>query len=332
MTRSKTPSFWYRSESSAEPLIETAMAPLACIYALGHKIHQISKKPQHFSAPVICIGNIVTGGSGKTPSALALSKLIKHEKLALNPFFLTRGYGGHMKGPVLAHPQEHDFRETGDEALLLAKSAPTIVAENRALGAELAIEEGADIILMDDGLQNPGIHKDIRLVVIHGDTGFGNKKILPAGPLRSPLLKAITNADAFIMIGEDKRNVRAILPAGKPVFSASVSALETPPKDKKYVAFAGLGYPQKFFNTLDKLGCNVVETLSFPDHYPYMAEDLERLSGLAEGKDAELITTEKDYQRLPTDFKTKVHVLPIELAWDNEAALVAFLKDKLQKT
>ena len=325
----KTPSFWYRSEDSKPPFIETIITPLSSLYALAHKIHQASKTPEHFDIPIICIGNIVAGGAGKTPVAIALEKIIKSNKLAKNAFFLTRGYGGHLKHPLVANNQSHNFKEIGDEAILLSKHASTIVSKKRTLGAAFAIKKGADLIIMDDGLQNPTIHKDIKFIVIDGTMGFGNKKTIPAGPLRSRLMKSLLCADAFILIGEDKRDILKILPSNKPVFFATLSAIKTPPENKKYLAFTGIGFPEKFFNTLQSLKCDIVKTLSFPDHYPYCEKDLNQLLDLADENDSELITTEKDYIRLPESFKDKVQTLPIELVWNNETAIINFLKDRL---
>jgi tetraacyldisaccharide 4'-kinase len=308
----KTPDFWYRSAQQPPAILEKLLFPLSCLYAFGHKQCQKSRQPYRAAAPVICIGNIVAGGSGKTPSALAVMSLIQGRKLAKSPYFLTRGYGH-------------------DEDVLLSRAAPTVVNADRAQGAREAITRGADILVMDDGLQNPGLHKDLSFIVIDGQMGFGNGKLIPAGPLREPLHNGLERADAFILIGEDTRGVRTVLPPGKPVFSASLKATEAPPKDVRYIAFAGLGYPQKFFNFLRQdMGLDVVDTVSFPDHYPYNAPDIAELAHKAGKAEATLITTEKDMQRLPdSEHKGNIVTLPVILNWTNEGDLVNFIKNKL---
>jgi tetraacyldisaccharide 4'-kinase len=322
----KTPAFWYRSKNSRAPLIEWLLRPLSYVYALGHDIHQRSKTPEKIPVPVICIGNIVAGGAGKTPAALALMELIHKNTLANAPHFLTRGYGGTERGPLIVERQ--NAQQVGDESLLLASSAPTVVSSDRAVGGKLAAQSGADLIVMDDGLQNPGIAKDIRLVVIDGYMGFGNGHLLPAGPLRAPLDKNLKSANAFILIGPDTRAVKSILPPRTPVFEATLKPLRMPDVNKNYIAFAGLGYPEKFFRFLkEELKLNVVESIAFPDHHPYTEADIEVLKQKADTAGAQLITTEKDKIRLPAD--APVETLPVQLVWNNEADLVDFLKAHL---
>lgn len=326
----KTPSFWYRTNGQVS-LAEKILTPFSWVYRLGYEFHQHSKKPQSFDFPVICIGNINAGGTGKTPTALALMEVIRRNKLALHPFFLLRGYGGGERGPLVVDPSKHNSWNTGDEALILAAHAPTVISVDRVEGAQLAGRKNADLILMDDGLQNPGIHKTAKIVVINGEMGFGNRKMLPAGPLREPLPAGLKRADLFILIGDDVRHTKDLIPADKPVIQARLEAnpASTPPRDKKYLAFAGLGYPEKFFNFLrDKIGLNVVKTISFPDHYPYNEKDLQNLRDRAREWDAELITTPKDKLRLPEN-ATGIYSSDVKLVWDNEPLLLEFLRGHL---
>jgi tetraacyldisaccharide 4'-kinase len=275
------------------------------------------------------VGNMVAGGAGKTPVALALMELIQKQNLAKAPYFLTRGYGGSECGPVQAAGQTSD--QIGDESLLLARHAPTIVSANRAAGGKLAAAQGADLIVMDDGLQNPGIAKDLRFVVIDGTMGFGNGKLLPAGPLRAPLDKNLKSANAFVLIGDDTRNIKEMLPPRTPVFEATLQVITTPDASKRYIAFAGIGYPEKFFNFLTQdVKLNVIENISFPDHLPYSTEDIDALKQKAKLAQAELITTEKDFMRIPAAAREDLHVLPVRLAWKEEAALAKFLELHLQ--
>ncbi len=329
----KTPSFWYRSGGTPS-LREKILSPFSFLYRIGYEIHQHSVTPETLEIPVICIGNINAGGTGKTPAAIALMEVIRKNNLAVKPFFLLRGYGGGERGPLLVDTSKHNSWNTGDEALILAARAPTVIAVDRVKGAQLAERHHADMVVMDDGLQNPGIHKNIKVVVINGEMGFGNGKMLPAGPLREPLHKGLARADLFILIGEDARGVAASLPAGKPLIRAHMEPdLPVPlDKNKKYLAFAGLGYPEKFFSfARDKLVLDVVKTISFPDHYPYNESDILNLRARAQEWNAELLTTKKDLLRLPADARSDIHTADVRLAWENEAALADFLKTRLSR-
>ena len=331
----KTPSFWYRRLSSAAPLCELALTPLSWIYSAGHRINTAYRKSQKANIPVICVGNLVAGGSGKTPVAISLMQLLSSGKLAQKPHFLTRGYGGSKKGPLLVDYFKNKAQEIGDESLLLAKTAFTILSTDRPAGANLAEEKGADMIVMDDGLQNLSLHKDISFVVIDGASGFGNGKLLPAGPLRETFQEGFAKANAFVLIGSDKTGVVDLLPKDKPVFYAHVEVPEDqkPPTTKPYIAFAGLGRPEKFYHLLQKLHYDIVGWHPFPDHYVYKPEDIYQLIEEAKTKNATLITTEKDFMRLPEeDWRTDIIQLPIELVWEDDKAILAFMRLHLQQT
>lgn len=307
----KTPSFWYRKARAAH-WAEILLAPISWLYEIGHAIHHRFTAPYKADIPVICIGNLVAGGSGKTPTALALMALLRKHALFQNPFFLTRGYGG-------------------DEDKILSAQAPTIVHADRVAGAKAAKEQGADAIIMDDGLQNPSLHKDLKIVVIDGQMGLGNYKTLPAGPLRQPLEKGLIEANMFLMIGRDRHNVIEILPENTPVFWAILQSTQTPPADQTYLAFAGLGYPEKFFSFLrETLGLKIVETISFPDHYAYTARDIEQLSRKADILGATLITTEKDMVRIPESMRGDILTLPVELLFEDEDAVLSFIKNRVK--
>lgn len=329
----KTPAFWYRKGGDIS-LKEKILTPFSLLYRIGYEFHQHSVTPEKLDIPVVCIGNINAGGTGKTPTAIAVMNAITKNNLAKKPFFLLRGYGGGERGPLLVDTSRHNSWATGDEALILAQHAPTIIAVDRVQGALLAAKHNADLVLMDDGLQNPGIHKDLKIVVINGEMGFGNGKMLPAGPLREPLKKGIARADIFILIGEDTRGVTALLPADKPLIRAKLEPELCAPlsSDKKYVAFAGLGYPEKFFSFMrERLNLDIVKTISFPDHYPYTEKDVQNLQERAREWNAELLTTKKDSLRLPGVPDVTVHVADIKMAWDNESTLTDFLKTRLAR-
>lgn len=332
--KQNTPSFWYRPPESRSPLKERFLAPLSSLYMLGCKTHRLLVKPQKTSIPVLCVGNLVAGGTGKTPAAICLVETLRKHGLAQNPYFLTRGYGGAEIGPLLVDPAKHTAWDTGDEALLLARCAPTIVSPNRIAGAQMAVNRGADMIVMDDGLQNPGIHKDIKLAVVNGEMGFGNGKTLPAGPLRQSLAQGLQQVDAFILVGEDKREALKLIPEGKTVLYAALktSGHADISKKKHYLAFAGIGYPQKFFTFLqDTVGLNLAEAVPFPDHYPYEGNDLKMLHEKAQALGAELLTTEKDFLRLPKIENITVHTLPVDMVWSDEPTALRYFESALPR-
>lgn len=329
----KTPAYWYRGLSDQAPLKEIMLRPLSAVYQWFSKLHRSSFKPYKAGIPVICVGNLVSGGSGKTPTAIALLQLIKSHDAEKKVYFLTRGYGGIRKGPLLVDPSDHIYREVGDEALLLTNHAPVIVAADRAKGAKFAKEQGADIIIMDDGLQNPGLEKDLKIVVINGEMGFGNQRTIPAGPLREPLDKGLDEADMFVLIGEDMRDTLSILPKDKPVLKGNVQLSNSLPlkMDTAYLAFAGMGYPEKFFNFLrDELKLNIIKTKSFPDHHTYRRDELIDLHNDAQKLEARLITTAKDMARLPLlseiteDFD--LDVANIQIAFDSPSPFIEQLE------
>ena len=257
------------------------------------------------NAPVICVGNFVAGGAGKTPTALVVAKWLK--RAGETPAFLTRGYGGALSADGSAHlvdRRKHGAAETGDEPLLLARVASTVVARDRPSGALLALAGGASMIVMDDGLQNPSLARDFTLAVIDGGVGFGNGRLIPAGPLRAPLHLQLERTDAGLIIGEGEAGVAAekiLRDAGKPVFHGRLApdahaALKV--LGAKVVAFAGIGRPGKFFDSLEACGARVVARHGFPDHHPYRAGEIAALQRQAGALDALLVTTEKDMVKI----------------------------------
>ncbi len=324
----KTPSFWYRTEMQKPGLAETALGLLSPLYAMGRACHKRKGRHEKFSVPIICVGNLNAGGSGKTPTAIALAKTLKHAALAKNIFFVSRGYGGSQKEPLRVDAHTHTAKQVGDEPLLLASYASTIVSQDRAKGLHMAERRGADIAIMDDGLQNPHIEKDLKIVVIDGAMGFGNGRLLPAGPLRETLEEGLAAADAFVLIGNDQRNVKNFLPPGRPLFTASLKASEALPK-ARYVAFSGIGYPEKFLSFLRSRNADVVEAVSYPDHHRYSVGDTRALMNKAEEKNAMLVTTEKDSLRLAAVEGFAPYILRVNLEWDNEPALIDFIRSRL---
>lgn len=314
LIRLVSPEFWYGGKDTAAGRLKAAaLTPLSLLYLAGRRIHTACARPYRPKVPVLCAGNLVAGGSGKTPVAIALMDIVRKEKIAANPCFLSRGYGG-------------------DESAILARRAPSITDPDRARGARHAEDEGHDLIVMDDGLQNPGLEKTLRFVVIDGETGFGNGKILPAGPLRVPLRGGLAEADAFILIGPDKTGATALLPPGKPVFRATLDIPETWAKSassQRWAAFAGIGRPEKFRAALRRSGIEPVAWHAFPDHHPYTPADLARLQKEADRSGARLLTTEKDAVRLPPSCPCES--APVEIRWADENSPAAFIAESIRR-
>lgn len=324
----KTPSFWY--DTTSPSTLSDLMMPLARLYTRVARAHKSRKAPREVAVPVICLGNLLAGGSGKTPTAIALLRLLQDARLFLSPAFVTRGYKGTIEGPERVD-NSHDATMWGDEALLLAHIAPTYVAHDRYAGVSLAVESGADAVLLDDGLQNYSLVKNISFCVLDGMMGFGNERVIPAGPLRTPLEEGFENIDAFILIGDDTRNIREKLPAHKPVFGARLHIREPLALARApYIAFCGIGYPEKFRKTIEDAGIALAGWHSFADHYRYTMDDMTKLVNAAIENKARLLTTEKDFVRLP-DFhqKSMIDVLPVDIVFDSPSTIIDFIRDNL---
>jgi tetraacyldisaccharide 4'-kinase len=315
-----TPLFWLDGSFPSRLL-----QPAAALYRAGSVLRDKARRERTADAPVICVGNLVAGGAGKTPVTLALADIFKNNGKRV--FLLTRGHRGKSKGPLLVDAQRHHARDVGDEALLLAETAPTVMAKRRSLGAKLAAQEGAQVIIMDDGFQNKTIRKDFSLLVVDGRYGFGNGRLIPAGPLREPPEEGFARADAFVLIGEDRHNLLPQLASHHPVlradmeFSQGMSHLKNAP----VVAFAGIGRPEKFFQALRDYGCTVKDTTGFPDHHRFREAELRRLKELAKRREALLVTTHKDYVRIPEAWREGILPVSAKLRFADEAALTRLL-------
>lgn len=318
-----TPHFWDVPDSFLSKLLK----PFGALYAFGTAYRFRKAKPYQVSVPVICVGNLSVGGTGKTPVCLAIAKQLYRMKKSF--FFLNHGYKAHLKN-VQVDLERHSAYDVGDEAILLACYAPTVVDNHRARGAQLAVKKGAKCLLMDDGFQNPSLIKSFSFIVVDGKKGFGNESVIPAGPLREPILKGLSRADALVIVGDDEWGVKFYLQRHKidlPVlaghFETNMTSLGRL-KGKKVMAFAGIGHPQKFFDTLEKSGLKVVKTERYPDHYFYTRFDVERLLKKADG--LPLITTTKDAVKIPKDLLKKIWIADGHFIFDHPEEIQELLK------
>ncbi len=321
------PDFWKRRGKLSEALL-----PLAFLYGGAVRLRHAWTRPYRAPVPVVCVGNLVVGGAGKTPAALLVARrLMAHGR---RPHFLTRGYGGTLRGPVRVDPDRHDADAVGDEALLLAAEAPTWVAANRRKGAKAAADAGAEAIVMDDGFQNPTLHKDLSLLLVDGPFGLGNGRVVPAGPLREPLRAGLARADAAVVVGLPvaglEARVRPLL-GERPMLHGRfhAGAAERELAGERLVAFAGIGRPDKFFGMLANLGARVLHAYPFADHYPYAETDIGPILAEARNLGAVVVTTAKDAVRLPADYQPLVKVVQITLEPDSPGTLDALLDGAL---
>lgn len=334
MSLLRAPEFWWRK---AGPLA-ALLYPAGTIYgAIANK--RMARDGYRAKIPVICIGNPTLGGAGKTPTAIALGEWLKREDK--KPFFLTRGYGGSEAGPLLADLSKHDANAIGDEAPLLVTVAPTVIAHDRAAGAKLAEERGAEVIVMDDGFQNPSLTKDFSILVVDGARGIGNGLVFPSGPLRAPLEPQLKRAQAMIVIGAGEAGEKAARLATERGLKVFRGELASDPesgaalKSKRMLAFAGIGAPEKFFRSLEAAGAIVAERRSFGDHHRYSGAEAAELLAKATAGGLELVTTEKDLARMRDDIAlvalyAKSSVLRVRLALDDESGLCAAIRNVLK--
>jgi tetraacyldisaccharide 4'-kinase len=329
----REPAFWHAPKSWKSHLLR----PLGALYG-AIAAQRLRRKGFDAGIPVFCVGNYHVGGAGKTPTVLALAKILR--ELGETPVVLSRGYGGRLRGPVMVDPARHSAADVGDEPLMLASRVPVAVSRERIDGVALAKSRRASVILMDDGFQNPSIAKDASLIVIDSGRGLGNGLVFPAGPLRAPLSPQLARTDALVVVGEGAASgpVAAeiaardalVLSAHLVPDAASLERL----KGKRVFAFAGIGDPQRFFRTLRAAGIEVVRERAFADHHPFSEGEIESLVADGRRDQLTLVTTEKDFARLRgvgevPGFLRDIVPFVVTLEFADEGRLRKFLSDRL---
>lgn len=318
----RTPSHWKDTN-----ILSEFLRPLGWVYGSITALRLKLTKPKKANIPVICVGNLTAGGTGKTPVSIALAKLLKRH--SAKPFFVTRGYGGTLND-IIVDKKIHSAVDVGDEPLLLNEAAPVVVNHNRYLGAIKAQQHGAQYIIMDDGFQNPTLHKDLSLLVIDGGYGFGNNFCIPAGPLRESKNSGLKRADAVIILGQDEHQIASEI-KNIPVFHGKIVPLKPQNTSKSIIAFAGIGRPDKFYNSLKEAGFHLLKKIDFPDHHFYEEYELNSIITKAQTLNAEIYTTAKDYVKIPLALRSHFKVLEIEIQWEDEERLESFILSSLPK-
>lgn len=331
-----TPRWWYVRDSNHARMTRTALKPLGWVWAAVTARRIAKAVPVDPGCAVISVGNLTVGGSGKTPVARETLRLLRAAGVEAQG--LSRGYGGRLEGPVRVDPQIHTADDVGDEPLMLAQGAPVWIARDRVAGAKAAVAEGAQVLVLDDGHQNPALKKTVSLIVVDGETRgdewpFGDGSVFPSGPMREPLKAGLARADAVVVmlptdVEEADPELLAVFGA-LPVFVARLTP-EGPPPSGPQVGFAGIAKPWKVERSLKAAGCDLVDFVPFPDHAAYSAADMTFLTDRAAVFDAGLVTSEKDWVRLTPEQRKGVVAWPVVARFEDEAAFAAFLNDRIQ--
>ncbi len=326
----RPPEFWYGGPGSPWPGL---LSPLAALYGAASRLNNRLTTARRAPLPVICVGNLVAGGAGKTPVALALARHL--QSAGRSPHFISRGYGGSQDG-LRVDTAHHGAPDVGDEALLLARIAPTWAGSDRHALALEAAAGGADLVILDDGYQNPALIKDISIVVVDGGAGFGNGRLMPAGPLRELPASGLARAHAAVILGEDSSDADVAIaaegPVGLPVFAARLEAAADAGSlaGKRVLAFAGIARPQKFFETLSAIGADIADSLVFNDHHPYTGPEISDILERAKALNAVAVTTEKDHVRLGSDQGRAIETIHVDATWDDGPGFTGWLDGRIE--
>jgi len=322
----KAPKFWYLKKDT---YLSRILYPFSFIFRLGTKIRNITSHANKSSLPIICIGNIVVGGAGKTPVALKIGKILI--KAGYNPHFISKGYAGIIKTNTIVESW-HSPKSVGDESLLLSKVAPTWIGTNRNESIKLAASKGGDCIIMDDGFQNPKIYKDFSIIVINSSQEFGNKRVMPAGPLRESIKRGLNRTNLIIVIGDVTDYLQKTIPNHIPIISAKFNINNENKifKGQKITAFAGIAYPEKFFTSLREQEAKIVKEITYPDHHIYDENDLLNLAETANKTQSILVSTQKDFVRVPKSYRSLVNTLDGEIVFENKNLIQEILTNVIE--
>ncbi len=330
------PKFWNET-TCLQRLVARALTPLGWIYGTLVLARLEWGRTTKVSVPVICVGNITMGGTGKTPMVIYLTKLLS--SLGYTPHILTRGYGGALEGVIQVNTEIHTAAQVGDEPLLLARHAPVWRSKDRVAAAHKAINRGATILIMDDGLQNPSLHKDISFAIFDGTSKAGNGRVFPAGPLRQSLSSGLDLIDGIIYLNNEDQDFEFKLAEiaekrGREKivrFSGKVQSTSQPKPKTQYMAFAGIGVPEKFLKTLSERKFTVSQSHFFSDHYAYTASDIQKLLDMAKSQNLRLVTTEKDAIKIPPTLLQEIDVVCIALEFIQENEMKKWIQTKLER-
>ena len=322
----KAPKFWYIKNDT---IYSNVLYPFSLLFRLGTRIRNILSVEKPLPIPSICIGNIVVGGAGKTPVSMKIGTMLI--KAGYKPHFISRGYAGIIKDSILIQSW-HSPMSVGDESLLLSEIASTWIGINRIKSSYLAKKNGADCLILDDGFQNPSIEKNFSIIVVDGEQEFGNKRVIPAGPLRESIRRGFSRTNAIIVIGKISDDLKKLIPVTIPTFTAIFDIKKNNKiyRGKNVTAFAGIAYPNKFFKALKDQGANIVKELSYPDHYIYNENDLLSLAESANKTKSILVTTLKDFVRIPKTYRPIINTLEGEIIFDDEEILTELLSNVLE--
>ena len=322
----KAPKFWYTKKDT---ILSRLLHPFSLLFRLGTKIRNLISTTNKSTLPIICVGNIVVGGAGKTPVALKIGKMLI--KAGYSPHFVSKGYAGIIKTSTLVESW-HSPKSVGDESLLLSDVAPTWIGIKRNDSIKNAENKGGDCIIMDDGFQNPTIHKDFSIVVINSSQEFGNKRVIPSGPLRESIKRGLTRTNLIVVIGEVTEFLKKVIPNHIPIIPAkfNISTENKIFKGQRITAFAGIAYPEKFFNSLREQGAIIVKEVTFPDHHIFDENDLLSLAETANKTKSILVSTQKDFVRIPKSYRSLINTLEGEIFFENEDLIKEILTNVIE--